>query len=304
MPSQRLSILAAVLLAAVACGGSRAGTTPTVPSPTPGDPCQVQPGGPGGPITDPNGPYYHQVVIARTADGVTLAAMHQVLDHASVPDGARLPDGSIAIYYVNGAEGGVWMARLVGDVATPVGPISLNGISKPGGVVDPDATPLPDGRIRLAYLSNLAPLGGSASRSMCVAESSDGVNFQVVGPAITFAAGGTETDPSLVSLLDGSWLMAVSRGQQTIMTRSSDGLSFSAYDTLGYGGVPELARLSDGRVRLYVCAAGIESYVSNDTGRSWQRETTVVPAGTLGKRIVCDPSMVSGTDVFIFKTGS
>lgn len=53
-------------------------------------------------VEDPNGPYGHQVVVAETKDGVTLTGARQVIDHASVPDGVRLADGSVRIYYVNG----------------------------------------------------------------------------------------------------------------------------------------------------------------------------------------------------------
>jgi hypothetical protein len=241
------------------------------------------------------------VVVAHTSDGVTLDEAHQVLDHASVPDGVLLPDGSIGLYYVNGAQGGVWMARLVGGEATPVGPISLNGIANPAGVVDPDVTALAGGVIRLVYLSAF-PTQPTIPRAVCIAQSTDGLSFSVVGPAIVLS--GTETDPSVTRLMDGTWLMGISRGQQTLLARSNDGRSFSLENTLAYGGVPEVTTLADGRVRLYVCAAGIESYLSSDRGTTWQRETTVVAPGTLGKRIVCDPSMVAGTNVFLFKTAS
>jgi hypothetical protein len=298
----RTATTAAFVALLCACGDSN--TTPTTPT-TPTSPtttgCEVKGASYGG-IIDPNGPFYHQVVVAETDDGVTLRDAHEVLDHASVPDGTRLADGSIAIYYVNGAENGLWVARLSGGFASPLGPISLNGISNPAGVVDPDATTLPGGRVRLVYLNGLAQ--ASQPRTMCVAESSDAVNFQVVGPAITFTGTQIETDPSVTELLDGSWLMAISRGQRSVMARSVDGLTFTAFDTLGYGGVPEVRTLADGRVRLYVCAGGIESYLSADQGRSWTREATVVSPGTLGKRIVCDPSMVAGTNVFVFKTGT
>jgi hypothetical protein len=46
-----------------------------------------------------------------------------------------------------------------------------------------------------------------------------------------------------------------------------DGVARSAGDTLTFGGVPEITALADGRVRLYVCANGIESYASADGGR-------------------------------------
>jgi hypothetical protein len=302
--ARAIGIAAAASVAIGSCGGSPAAppTTPTAVASTTQVGCQAVSAGAGGPTTDPNGPYFHQVVVSRTADGVILTDLQQVLDHASVPDGARGRDGSTLIYYVNGAQGGVWVARLAAGSAAPIGPVTLNGVANPAGVVDPDATTLPDGRVRLVYLSNFnqAP---DRPRTMCVADSSDGVNFQVVGPAITLTPGQGETDPSIVQLQDGGWLMAISRGQQTVMARSPDGLTYSAYATLGYGGVPELARLADGRIRLYVCSGGIKSYLSTDGGSSWTAEATVVRAGTLGKPIVCDPSMVAGTDVFIFKTG-
>jgi hypothetical protein len=308
----RVAGLGAVLcVLALACGGGSGGAAPPAspvasappsPSASARAGCEVEPGGPAGPVNDPNGPFFHQVVVARTADGVRLQDPRQVLEHASVPDGVRLADGTLAIYYVNGADGGVWMARLEGDAAIPVGPVSVDGVSRPAGLVDPDATLLPDGRVRLAYLSGMGPPGSSRPRAMCLADSSDGLRFTFTARALAIPDADTLTDPSLARLPDGSWLMAISRGQQTVMTRSSDGLRFESYDTLTYGGVPELTALADGRVRLYVCGRGIESYLSADAGRSWQREATVVEPGTLGSRSVCDPSYVPAAGLFVFKT--
>ena len=256
-----------------------------------------------GPVTDPNGPFFHQVAIATTNDdGRTIQDPQQVLDHASVPDGTRLPDGSVGIYYVNGADGGVWLARVSGSAAMPIGPISIDGVVRPQGVVDPDATLLGNGRVRLVYLQNIG--GSTPSHAICVADSSDGLQFQAVATAVTLPASSTDTDPSVTPLRDGSWLMAISRGQQSVLARSSDGLAFTLGETLTFGGVPEVTTLSDGRVRLYVCTGGIDSYISGDSGRSWQREGVVVPPRTLGHMIVCDPSRVAGTNLFVFKTGS
>jgi hypothetical protein len=264
----------------------------------------VRPSGPAGPVTDPTGPFYHQVAVAPTADGVRLGEAWQVLDHASVPDGVRTAQGDVLVYYVNGQDGGVWVARLDGAVAVPLGPIAIDGITAPAGVVDPDATRLPDGRIRLAYLSGFGSPGASGLRAMCLADSADGVRFSVVGRALRLPENETITDPSLLRLADGSWLMAMSRGQQTILARSADGLAFATYDTVSFGGVPELGAVPGGGVRLYVCARGIESYVSADSGRSWSREASVVPPGTLGRSLVCDPSLVEGASLFVFKTAS
>jgi hypothetical protein len=167
-------------------------------------------------------------------------------------------------------------------------------------VVDPDATAMPDGKVRLAYLGSFGPPGSTAAWAMCLAESSDGVNFRLLGQAISFTDAQT-TDPSIARLDDGTWLMAVSQGQATVLARSSDGRSFARFAKLTFGGVPELATLSDGRVRLYVCARGIESYLSADKGATWQREGTVTNL-TPAKKIVCDPSLVAGTDLFVYKS--
>jgi hypothetical protein len=260
----------------------------------------VRSGGGAGPIPDPSGPYFHNVVVARTTDGLRMSGARQVLEHASVPDGVRTRDGAILVYYVNGAMGSVWVARLDDRGATPIGPLRLQGIEAPAGVVDPDAFLLPDGRIRLTYLSGFGPPGSGTARAMCQADSDDGLSFTVVGAALRLSDD-SSTDPSLARLADGSFLMAHSRGQQTVISRSSDGRTFLPETTLDYGGVPEVTTLPDGRVRLYVCRAGIEAYVSADAGRTWTREGTVV-SGTPAMRIACDPSLVVGSDVFVYKT--
>jgi hypothetical protein len=43
-------------------------------------------------------PYFHQTVVARTPDGLTLTGARQVIDHASVPDGVRRADASVLVY--------------------------------------------------------------------------------------------------------------------------------------------------------------------------------------------------------------
>ena len=290
---------AAVVTALLACGSE------TPPEPTLSRVgCEVVAGGPPGPVPDPNGPYYHQVVAAHTSDGVTLSGGYQILDHASVPDGVRLGDNTVLVYYVNGADGGVFVARLLDDSAEVLGPIVLDGVTRPGRVVDPDAYLMPDGKVRLAYFSGFGPPGSTGPRAMCLAESEDGTHFTVLGAALPIAEGELLTDPSVVRLPDGSWRMAVSGGQRTVLARSADGLAFERYDTLTYGGVPELGLTRDVRLRLYVCAQGIVSYTSADGGASWQSEATVVAPGTGGKRIICDPSLVAGAGRFIYKTAN
>jgi hypothetical protein len=254
------------------------------------------------PITDPNGPYFHQTVIARTTDGLTLTNAHQVLDHASVPDGVHRADGTVLVYYVNAAAGATWVARIVADTAQPIGSIVVDGVSAPVGVVDPDVQTVAGNRVRLFYLNGFGAPPGTA-RAMCSADSDDGVRFTTRGPAFTWSTGESFTDPSVVPLADGSWLMAISLGQQTVMARSADGLTFTREATFTFGGVPELAIAPDGAVRLYVCGAGIAAYRSTDGGRAFTREQTVIGPGFNGHNIVCDASLVAGAGLFVFKTG-
>jgi hypothetical protein len=207
----------------------------------------------------------------------------------------------VLVYYVNGAVGATWVARLVADTAEAIGPISVDGVVAPNGVVDPDVLLLADGSVRMFYLNGFGAAPG-VPRSLCSADSQDGVRFTTRGPAFVWSGGEPFTDPSVVRLSDG-WLMAISLGQQTVIARSSDGLRFTREATLAFGGVPELALAPDGTVRLYVCAMGIVAYRSVDGGRAFAREQTVVAPGFNGRMIVCDPSLVAGAGLFVFKTG-
>jgi hypothetical protein len=102
-------------------------------------------------------------------------------------------------------------------------------------LVEPDAYRVGN-RIRLANLANFTSTNEGA---ICLAESDDGMAFHTIGMAIDLRGAGTITDPSVVQLPNGAWLMALSAGQTTRLARSSDGLSFTLGETLGFGGVPE-----------------------------------------------------------------
>ena len=300
-----LRALPLAVLCACSVNGDPPSVVPTAaPNPQPAAACYPTTSTGTAPLRDPNGPFFHQVAIARTTDGTVLSGARTVIDHGSVPDGVRLRNGDVLIYYVNGASGGAtWVARLSGDSVQAIGPIVLHGVTAPTGVMDPDAVLLPDGRIRLAFYGGFGPPTSDQQRAMCIAESLDGISFSSRGAALTFPTTEPLTDPSLLALGDGNWLMAISRGQQTIIARSTDGVVYTRDTTLGFGGVPELALAPDGAVRLYVCAGGIVSYRSTDAGRSWTREGTVIGPGFNGRPIVCDPSLVAGAGWFVFKSG-
>lgn len=293
------SLLLLVPLLAVCGEGDTAAFTKSSPSAS----CAPGASASGQPINDPNGPYGHQTVIARTNDGLTMTNAHQVLDHASVPDGVRRADGTVLVYYVNGAAGATHVARIVGDSAVPIGPITVDGVVSPAGIVDPDVQSVPGGAVRMFYLNGFGPPNSGVPRAMCSADSQDGVRFTTRGAAFEWTSSEQFTDPSVVPLADGSWLMAISLGQQTVIARSSNGLTFAREATLSFGGVPELAIAPDGAVRLYVCQGGITAYRSTDGGRAWTRERTVMGPGFNGHPIVCDPSLVAGAGLFVFKTG-
>jgi len=284
----------------VASTPTAATASPASTTPLDTNACKARPAGASTPVADPNGPYFHRVWIANEATtGPRVENGRMVIDHASVPDGVSVPGVGTFVYYVNGATGGIDVARVDGYAVTPLGAITIDGVPNPAGIVDPDASPLPGGGIRLAYLGSFGPPTPGRTWTMCIADGTDGRSFTVRGAAITFAA--VTTDPSLLRLADGTWLMAASQGQATVLARSPDGLRFTAGETLTYGGVPELAGAGGGRIRLYVCARAIESYISADGGKSWQREGVIATAPA-PQRIICDPSRIAGTNLFLYKT--
>lgn len=288
-----------LLMAGIAaCGGRTSPSAPTSPtSVSRASGCEVTVSSPGTTLAgQPKSPYYDHLGVASSSDGTTATGFTELLAHASAPDGTRLPDGGIGVYYNSGETGGVWMARLMGTTLTPLSAVTVDGVPRPQWMADVDVT-LVGGRVRMFYLN-----GEGGGRRFCVAESADGLTFQTIGMAAAFT--GTEADPTVVRLPDGTWLMAYSRANHTGIgfARSADGLIFVPYATATIGVVPELALAGDGRPRLYVCAGGgVRSYVSADAGITWDLEGDVINSRATGRAIVCDPSYVGSDRLFVFK---
>ena len=40
-------------------------------------------------------------------------------------------DGTVLVYYVNGAAAATWVARIVADTAQVIGPITVDGVPSP-----------------------------------------------------------------------------------------------------------------------------------------------------------------------------
>ena len=168
-----------------------------------------------------------------------------------------------------------------------------------GNAGDPNVIRLPDGRIRLAYyegsfVGNTVPLPPDAPHPIYSAVSDDGINFTVEGLLIEVPG---VTDPSMIQLPDGSWLLAMTRDGETLLASSADGKSFELTGvTFQERGIPELALLPDGRIGLYLS----QLYISTDGGQTWtaQPEVTVPGNGA-------DPSLAplpAGGFAFAYKT--
>lgn len=288
---------------------------PTVaPAPPPSAPAAAAtcpPVASGGAPPSANGPYFHQVLRAASADGLTFQKEGRLLlDHASVPDAVLRPDGQVWLYYVNGQPGqhGVWAARVTSGGPLEVkGCVLLDGRYNPN-MVDPDVVRLPDGRYRIFYYDGQfvgprpPPGQPEPPHPIYSALSTDGLHFTVEGRLLALDG---VTDPSAIRLSDGRWLMALSQGQRTLLAASGDGVSFALTGVVvDLGGVPELATLPDGRIRLFVTGrGGIQSLVSADGGATWTEEPGARLSGD--GRLVADPSallMPDGSWTLYYKT--
>ena len=257
------------------------------------------PGEPGGEVgePDPNGSYYHQVMLAYSSDGLNWTVDDEpVRDHASVPEIAALPDGTLIIYYVDGIVDDVDAIRQAQDGSW----VDVDFVFEERPTqkaYDPDVVLLPDGRLRLFYFGPPAMgivMPSEEAHAVYSAISEDGVVFtSEPGKLITVQ---NVTDPSVVQLPDGTWLLALSRGPETLLASSSDGDGFELTGSeTSLGGVPELTLLPDGRLRLFVTGqGGIRSLVSSDGGASWQEEEGMRIDGK--GSVAADPSVIQLDD--------
>lgn len=248
------------------------------------------------PAPDPEGRYHeiydHRVMKATSDDGLDFEVDHTVLlEHASVPDAVVRPDGSIWVYYVNGEPGqhGPFIAQLEDDgVFHPMECVRVDGIFE-GNVVDPNIQRLADGRYRLDYYLGWftgTPPPPGAEHPFYVAFSDDGIHFQVASKTLGFDT--IATDPSVVPLPEGGWLMTYAHDGAVGLATSEDGLTFTRTATTFEKGIPELAVFTDGTVRLYASSmeGGMWVYTRSDDGLSWSEP---VQTGVMG----ADPSVIA-----------
>lgn len=128
----------------------------------------------------------------------------------SDPAPVKLQDGRVRIYY-KGANGGGGPGQAVHSIFSAISADGLN-FEKEGIRIDsqktadggwasvPEAIILPDGKVRIYYVSNGADVG----HGIVSAISDDGLNFTREGPVLP-----GYVDPAVIRLADGEYLMLV-----------------------------------------------------------------------------------------------
>ncbi|MBI4175316.1 exo-alpha-sialidase [Candidatus Berkelbacteria bacterium] len=270
-------------------------------------------------------PYTHTTWLVRSLDGITMTIDQKLLEHASVPEIVRAADGSVLVFAVDFSEAfGNGQERLVvmrsddeGKQWTLPQPICLVGKTTTGAAVDPSVVVLPDGRFRLYYFgfgppasSTDGPTGGatkpdpSIGHTFYSAISDDGISFTAEA-GVRFQ-GQNITDPEVVQLPNGTWLMYISNGQETLIATSPDGLTFTdTRTTLAGGGVPGAVVLPDGTVRWYGCGQGGLVTATAADGVTFGDRQSVRLSPQPTDPIVCDPAVAQlpdGAMIGVIKT--
>jgi hypothetical protein len=114
--------------------------------------------------------------------------------------------------------------------------------------------------------------------------STDGIHFTDAQPAFTIPSNQEVSDPSIVQLANGEFLMSVGNFSNPIGDQgvsfyiSQDGRNYTPTGvTLTQSDIsPDMVLLSNGSVRLYSSGpGGIVSFISNDDGMTWTQEPGV-----------------------------
>jgi len=227
------------------------------------------------------GPNCHSLHVAYSENGGNSynQIAEGIISSASVPDAVRFK-GKNLIFYVNGDfdNHSIYVSEIGNDGKSPkvLGPITLDGkIVK--DAVDPDLIVTLDGKLRLFYYVGLftKPVTYPKPNKFYSAISDDGINFKVEG---VVAELDNSTDPTVVELKDGSYLLAIPQGKELKITifRSMDGYKFQKITSIK-GGIPELAINSNGDPEiLFQDQHGMVRQTSTDFGKSWKTNSANV----------------------------
>ncbi|MFH0796151.1 MAG: hypothetical protein V2A65_03735 [Candidatus Omnitrophota bacterium] len=274
--------------------------------------------GPGG---SPGGPMNDETFGAVSDNGLDFTILPgPFFEHASVPDvlefskdGPAGKAGTLLLYFVDFSEARgpgtetISMATSTdGTTWSEKEPIVLAGKRNQGATVDPSVIELPDGRIRMYFFGSEMTGGDPAmvpgDHKIYSAISGDGIHFKVE-EGVRFQSPST-TDPDVVR--SGSeWFMVLSKGRDTLLARSNDGLTFNLDRDfiLSFGGVPGAVMLPGGKIRIFVCGReGILSALFDPGTGTISEEGTRIKGKTGG--LVADPSPIQrrdGSYYLIFK---
>jgi len=222
-------------------------------------------GGPGGILSaiSQDGITFAKETGVRVPSG-TLGGLEMIV---SDPTLVALKDGGVRMYY-KGANGPGGPGQSVHSVFSAISTDSLS-FEKEGIRIDSQQTPdrgwasvpeaivLPDGRVRIYYVSD----GLDVKHGIVSAISEDGLNFTREGPVLTGFV-----DPAVIRLADGSYMMLAvafpfsSAGKLTDAVpgiysfTSRDGINFEDRQLVlaGEGNIdPAIIDLGDGTYRVY-----------------------------------------------------
>lgn len=265
------------------------------------------------PIGDPNGPFYHDLYLATSSDGLTFVKQGEALiKHASVPDIIKLSDGRIAMYAVDAAQrstSGLLVGISEDDGKTwQFGSVRFKN-TQPGSIgADPEVVLTEDGKIRMYYIS----FGGSAQNGMSDTEtenqvksaiSEDGINFTLDGDVnISFKQ---VTDPDVVKIGD-KWFAYLSQGPKNIAFSATDPTkAFMLERTVRENGsVSNTISIGDSGLRQYFCSSGFIKSATTKDGLSFTDD----PGNRLepsSDTYICDPAplQVSSGWIMVYKVG-
>lgn len=246
---------------------------------------------------DLNGPYYHQIYMATSKDGVTWEKQDKMLfDHTSVP-GAVIRDGIIYLYFVDASgeedQLSVAISKDLGKTFEKK-KVKIEG-EESENAVDPHPE-LVNNQIRLYYFGGFYQ-GGKPSQDdkhkIYSAISDDGINFK--NPQ--FAYQDYEiTDPDVFST-DKDWRMLVTKGSSIDLSISTDGgITFKKVDGFVWskGGVVDTFKF-DNTYRTFYCGQkGIESATGAELGNLTMENIISIPTGSF--KGICDPSVIQLLD--------
>lgn len=182
---------------------------------------------------------------------------------------------------VSTEQNGTWSDRIAITIAGVVDPTA----------VDPNINVLPNGEYLLTY--RYVPSVGN--NEIYTAVSTDGINFSDARAAFNNSNNNFVSDPTVVELTNGTFLMGVSTNfSTTVFYTSNDGRTYAPTGvTLDNVAVGDFLLLPNGNIRLFYpppnnpTPDGIHSQLSTDGGQTWTVEPGVRLSGPYA-----DPSVI------------